>query len=330
MTVIDVHAHWFAPQWVELLEREGAANGATIGKSDKGHTNIRIPGVALVSQFPPDMVDVDYMVKAMDEAGIDVRLFSLTNPMINWAPPQFGLRLARAYNDACADAYTRYPARFRGAMTLPMQAPDLALQELERAARLPGICAVYMSEHVNGVNLDHKSFWPVYAQCEALGLPLCLHPVNPCGAERMGKYHLRNLIGNPHESAIAAADLIFGGVLDAFPRLDVVLPHAGGSFPWLIGRFDNGVATRKRELGHMKQPASAYLRRFYYDTISHNAAIMRYLMQMVGADRIVVGSDYNMDAGYSRPVEFVDTIPALTAHERERILGANAARLLKV
>ena len=330
MTVIDVHAHWFAPQWVQLLEREGESNGATIGKSEKGHTSITIPGVALVSQFPPDMVDVDYMIRSMDEAGIDVRLFSLTNPMINWAPPAFGLKLAHAYNDACAEAYEKYPQRFRGAMTLPMQAPDIALKELQRAARLPGVCAVYMSEHVNGVNLDHKSLWPIYAECEALGLPLCLHPVNPCGGERMGKYHLRNLIGNPHESAIAAADLIFGGVLDAFPRLDVVLPHAGGSFPWLIGRFDNGVATRKRELGHMKQPASAYLKRFYYDTISHNGAIVRYLMEMVGADRIVVGSDYNMDAGYSRPVEFVDTIPGLSAAERERILCSNASRLLRL
>jgi aminocarboxymuconate-semialdehyde decarboxylase len=153
--------------------------------------------------------------------------------------------------------------------------------------------------------------------------------VNPCGIERMRNYHLRNLIGNPHEAAIAAADLIFGGVLDAFPRLEVVLPHAGGTFPWLVGRWDNGVAHRK-ELKHMKQPASAYLRRFYYDTISHHPQIMRFLIEMVGVDRIVIGSDYNMDAGYSRPVEFVDTIPGLTAQERELILSGNAARVLKL
>ena len=330
MPVTDVHAHWFAPEWVELLEREGALNGATMGRNDHGVTSITLPGVALTSIFPPDMVDLDYMIRSMDDAGIDIRLFSLTNPMINWAPPEFGMKLARAYNDACAAAYTRYPRRFRGAMTLPMQAPGLAVEELERAAQLPGICGVYMAMHINGKNLDDKSFWPVYERCEALALPLCLHPVNPCGIERMRNYHLRNLVGNPHEAAIAAADLIFGGVLDAFPRLEVVLPHAGGSFPWLIGRFDNGVATRKRELGHMKQPASAYLRRFYYDTISHHGPIMRYLIEMVGIDRIVIGSDYNMDAGYSRPVEFLDTIPGLTAHERELILSGNAARVLKL
>jgi len=330
MSVVDVHAHWFAPEWVELLEREGNANGAKMGKNDKGVSTITIPGVALVSSFPPDMVDLDRMVKAMDEAGIDIRLFSLTNPMINWAPPEFGARLARAFNDACAAAYAKYPRRFRGAMTLPMQAPEVALKELQRAATLPGICAVYMSMHVNGSNLDDQSFWPVYAQCEALGLPLCLHPVNPCGLERLARYHTRNLIGNPHEAAIAAADLMFGGVLDAFPRLEVVLPHAGGSFPWLIGRFDNGVATRKSELGHMKEFASSYLRRFYYDTISHHPQIMRYLIEMVGIDRILVGSDYNMDAGYPRPVEFVDRIPGLTPDERKAILEGNAARLLRL
>ena len=328
MQVIDTHAHWFAPEWVELLEREANANGAAMGRNDKGWSTIAVPGVALVSSFPSDMMDLDFMIKAMDAAGIDLRIFSLTNPMINWAPPEFGVRLARAYNDACAAAYAKYPQRFRGAMTLPMQAPELAVKELKRAAELPGICAVYMAMHINGKNLDDKSFWPVYAECEALGLPLCLHPVNPCGIERMRNYHLRNLIGNPHEAAIAAADLIFGGVLDAFPRLEVLLPHAGGTFPWLVGRWDNGIAHRK-ELRHMKRPASAYLRRFYYDTISHQPQLMRYLIEMVGADRIVIGSDYNMDAGYPRPVEFVDRIPGLTGEERELILSRNATGMLE-
>lgn len=330
MRITDVHAHWFAKEWVELLEREAESHGAKMGRNAKGHTIITLPGVALVSSFPPDMVDLSTMIENMDAARVDVRLFSLTNPMINWAPPEFGLKLARTFNDACGAAHQRYPDRFFGAMTLPMQAPELAVKEMERAAKLPGMRAVYMAMHINGQNLDNKAFWPVYEKMEALDLPLCLHPVNPCCIERMRNYHMRNLVGNPHEAAIAAADLIFGGVLDDFPRLRVVLPHAGGSFPWLIGRFDNGVATRTRELGHMKQPASKYLRRFYYDTISHNPQIMRFLIDMVGVDRIVVGSDYNMDAGYPRPVEFVDSIPGLTGEEREMILARNAADLIKI
>lgn len=327
MPVTDVHAHWFPEAWIALLEEEGAANGAKMGKNSKGWTTITLPGVALVSAFPPDMIDLEVMIRAMDEANVDLRVFSLTNPMVYWAPPEFGARLSRAFNDACAAAHNLYPTRFLGTITLPMQAPELAVQELDRAAALPGMCAAYMAMHVNGRNLDDKSFWPVYEKCAALGLPLCLHPVNPCCIERMRNYHLRNLIGNPHESAIAAASLIFGGVLDDFPDLEVVLPHAGGSFPWLIGRYDNGVATR-HELDHMKQPASAYLRRFYYDTISHSPQIMRFLMEMVGVDRIVLGSDYNFDAGYPKPIDFVDLIPGLTRREREMILSDNAAQVL--
>jgi len=328
MQAIDVHAHWFPAEWVELLEREAGANGAKMGKNERGRT-ITIPGVALVSTFPPDMTDLGIMVKEMDAARLDTRVFSLTNPMINWAPPEFGVKLARAFNDASSAAHRKYPRRFYGAITLPMQAPELALEELERAAKLPGMVCLYSAMHINGSNLDAKSFWPIYGRCEALGLPLCLHPVNPCCGERMNDFHLRNLIGNPHEAAIAAASLIFGGVLDAFSGLEVVLPHAGGSFPWLVGRWDNGVARRK-ELKHMKRPASDYLRRFYYDTISHHPQIMRFLIGMVGIDRIVIGSDYNMDAGYPRPVEFVDRIPGLTAQEREQILSGNATRVFKI
>ncbi len=122
--------------------------------------------------------------------------------------------------------------------------------------------------------------------------------------------------------------LIFGGVLDAFPDLQILLPHAGGSFPWLIGRWDNGVR-RRPELAHMKQLASAYLRRFHYDTISHSPQIMRYLIEMVGADRVVIGTDYNWDAGYEFPVDFVEQIPGLTEAERTQIMSETAKSLFE-
>lgn len=327
--VIDVHAHWFPPEWLALLEEQGAAHGAKMGRSREGLKTLTLPGFALVQKFQHDMVDLEIMIAEMDKAAIDIRVFSLTNPMVYWAAPEFGLALSRAFNDACAAAHRKHPRRFLGTIMLPMQSPELAVEELERAAKLPGMCSVYMAMHVNGTNLDEKSYWPVYEKIEALGMPLSLHPVNPCAIERMRNYHLRNLIGNPHESAIAAASLIFGGVLDDFPKLEVVLPHAGGSFPWLIGRYDNGVATR-HELDHMKAPASAYLERFYYDTISHSPQIMRFLIEMVGVERVVLGSDYNFDAGYPRPVEFVDRIPQLTPREREMILSENAARALRL
>jgi len=122
---------------------------------------------------------------------------------------------------------------------------------------------------------------------------------------------------------------VFGGVMDAFPKLVVMLPQAGGTFPWLIGRFDRGVQVRK-ELQHMKQPASAYLRRFYYDTVSHHPLIMKFLTELVGTDRVVLGSDYNQDMSCERPVEFVASVPGLSQRDRELILEGNAKRLLRL
>ena len=120
---------------------------------------------------------------------------------------------------------------------------------------------------------------------------------------------------------------MFGGVLDAFPKLEVMLPHAGGTFPALIGRLDHGTRVRP-ELKHMKQPPSSYLRRFSYDTIGHNDEIMLNLVRMVGADRVVLGSDYCFDMGYERPVEVVEQLATFSEQDRDRILGRNAARLL--
>ena len=265
----------------------------------------------------------------MDAAGVDIHALSETSPMVYWATPAFGLKLSQVYNDALSAAHQKYPTRFVGLMTLPMQAPDLAVQELERAAKLPGIHGVYIATEINGKNLDDKSFWPVYARCEALGLPLLLHPIDPVGADRMRSYYLRNFIGNPTDTGIAAASLIFGGVMDAYPKLDVVLPHAGGIVPILIGRWDHGSGVRP-ETKHMTKAPSAYLRRFYYDTISHNPQIMLNIVRQVGADRVVLGSDHPADMSVERPVDFVESIPDLSRSERELILGGNAKRLLRI
>ena len=212
---------------------------------------------------------------------------------------------------------------------LPLQAPKLAAQELERAAKLPGLRAINMGEHINGKNIHDKSLWPIYERCEALGLPLFLHNLYPTGGERMKEFFMINTLGNPYESGYAAASLIYGGVLDAFPKLEVYLPHSGGTFPWLIGRFDFAGAVNA-ELKHMKQPASAYLRRFYYDTLTHHAPILRNLIDLVGVDRIVMGTDFPQLMALKKPVDFVEQIPRLTQREREMILVDNPARLLRV
>jgi aminocarboxymuconate-semialdehyde decarboxylase len=325
--VIDTHAHWFPDEWVKLIEKEGAKNGAKLGRNEQGHPTFITE--KMVQFFSPPFIDLDLRLQAMDKTGVDVHALSLTSPMVYWAPKEFSLALSQCYNDAASRAHQKHPKRFIGTAMLPMQAPDLALKELERASKLPGMRAVYMATNINGVDLDEKSFWPVYAKCEELGWPIMLHPVDTIGADRTKKFYLRNLLGNPYESGVAAAHLIFGGVLDAFPRLEVMLPHAGGTFPVLIGRLDRGAKVRP-ELKHMKQPPSAYARRFTYDTIGHNDIIIMNLIRLVGADRVMLGSDYCFDMGYERPVDVVQGLTEISGSERDAILGGTAAKLLRL
>jgi len=327
MQIIDTHAHWYPHEFIALLDREAAANGGKMERNEKGVPVFSLPGVSPASAMPPLMVRPDLVMQEMDKRGIHTFVLSLTNPMVYWAQPAFGEKLAQTWNDASSAVCLMHPGRFVGTIQLPMQAPELAAREVERAAKLPGLRVVYLATHINGRNLDEKSFWPVYERCEALGLPVFLHPLYPCGGERIAQHFMRNLCGNPYENGLAAASLVFGGVMDAFPKLTVMLPQAGGTFPWLIGRFDRGVQVRK-ELAHMKQPASAYLRRFYYDTVSHHPLIMKFLTELVGTDRVVLGSDYNQDMSCERPVEFVASVPGLTDQERQMILEGNAKRIL--
>lgn len=168
---IDLHAHWHAPEFVALIEKEGGANGGAVSKNARGQVVLSVPGMGTV--FQEQYISLETRLKAMDATGVDIHALSETSPMVYWASPAFGLKLAQVYNDALSAAHQKYPNRFVGLMTLPMQAPDLAVQELERAAKLPGIRGVYLATAVNGKNLDDKSLFPVYARCEALNRRCC-------------------------------------------------------------------------------------------------------------------------------------------------------------
>lgn len=326
MSIIDTHSHWFPQEWIDLIEKEGAANGAEVGRNARGQVTFHVPGMRYV--FKKEYTDLDMRFKAMDEAGVDMHVISLTSPTVYWAPPEFGLKLSRLWNDKVSELVMKHPKRFIGLASAPMQAPELVVAELDRASKLPGLRGIYMATAINGVNLDEKQFFPVYAKCEELGWPIFLHPLNTLAKERLGKYHLRNLLGNPYDTGVAAASLIFGGVLDAFPKLDVVLVHAGGAFPALVGRMDHGAAVRAE--AKLPQPPTKYVRRFHYDTITHNDEILLNLIRQMGADRIMLGSDHPADMGSARPADAVKRLTALTAGERDLILSGNVRRLLKM
>jgi aminocarboxymuconate-semialdehyde decarboxylase len=188
---------------------------------------------------------------------------------------------------------------------------------------------LYLATSIDGTELDDKRYWDLYAKCESIGWPVFLHPVYTVGSERLTRFYLKNLLGNPYDTGVAAACLIFGGVMDAFPKLEVNLPHAGGTFPGLIGRLDHGAKVRP-EMKHMQQLPSAYLRRFTYDTIGHDDRINLNLVRLVGADRVLLGSDYCFDMGLEQPVHTVERLIDVPAAERDLILGKTAARLLRI
>lgn len=328
LTPIDVHAHWYPRRFLDLLAREGPAHGLEWREVEGQGPQFRI-GHLVTGPTGPRYVDLDARLEAMDEQGVAAHALSLSQPMVYWAGRDLGERLAATFNEGLARAHERSPGRLVGLATLPMQEPALALRELERAAQLAGVRGVYLATRILDKELSDESFFPVYERIEARGLPLFLHPVNVIDPQRLQRFYLTNLLGNPFESAIAAAHLIFGGVLDRFPALEVVLPHAGGAFAWLAGRLNRGWEKRP-ELRSASRSPLEYLRRFHYDTIGYADSVIDYLARAVGADRIVMGSDYCFPIAYERPVEVITRNAALSDAERRLILEANAKRLLKL
>jgi aminocarboxymuconate-semialdehyde decarboxylase len=326
MRTVDIHAHWYPEEWLRLFEKEAPKEGGALERRD-GRYHIRAKSIT--NAFDERFVVVAERISEMDRRGIDVHALSLTTPMVYWCSPGLGLALSQAFNDAAAAAHQKHPQRLLGLAMVPMHAPREAVKELERAAKLPGIKGMYLATNVNGEELDEPKFWDVYAKCEELGWPIFLHPVDTIGQDRTKKYYLKNLCGNPYDTGIAVAHLIFGGVLDRFQKLHFNLPHAGGTFPWLIGRWDHGTKVRP-ELKHMKQPPSAYLRRFTYDTIGHDDRINASLVKLVGADRVTLGSDYCFDMGLDDPLATVNRIAGLSEVDRAAIAGGNASKLLRL
>jgi aminocarboxymuconate-semialdehyde decarboxylase len=326
MRTVDIHAHWYPEEWIRVFEKDGAKEGASIGRRDGKYF---LKAKQITNAFDERFVVVAERIGEMDKRGIDVHCLSLTTPMVYWASPGLALALSQAFNDAAAAAHKKHPQRLVGMAMVPMQNPADALRELERAARLPGMKGLYLATNVNGEELDEKKFWDVYAKCEELGWPIFLHPVDTIGQDRTKKYYLKNLCGNPYDTGIAVAHLIFGGVMDRFPKLEVNLPHAGGTFPWLVGRWEHGRTVRP-ELEHMKSPVGSYLRRFTYDTIGHDDRINAALVKLVGADRVTLGSDYCFDMGLDDPVATVKRIAGVSDEEREMIAGRNAVKLLRL
>lgn len=326
---IDIHAHWFPQTFIDAIAEKGARFGADVVRKDDGDYVIKV-GRLIAAPLDPRFIDIDRRLAAMDDTGVDIQALSLTQPMVYWADRDLSQELSETFNDALIAANERAPDRLLGFAILPMQTPDLAVAEIDRLDGNPAIRGVYMATNINGMELSDTSLFPVYERLEAAGWPIFLHPLDVIGMDRLMKAHfLHNLLGNPFDTAVAASHLVFGEVLDRFPRLDWCLPHAGGAFPALIGRLEHGWKVRP-ELNHREKGPRDYLPRFYYDTISHDRDALHRLIGLAGAEHVMLGSDYCFDMGYDRPVDIVDGHTDLTDAEKALIKGGNAERLLRL
>jgi aminocarboxymuconate-semialdehyde decarboxylase len=324
---IDIHAHYYPQAYLDMIQAEGPRFNAEYRMTEQGfffRTADESDG-----PLPTKFIDLTQRLADMDARKVAVQALSLTDPMVYWADGEVSHKLAIAWNDSAVAAHRAHPDRFVLLAMLPMLDPDRAIDELNRVSKLPGVRGVYMGTNISNRDLDDPLFEPIFARVEALGLPVFLHPLAPIvGGKRLEPYFLNRLVAYPFDTTIAACHLIFGGVMDRHPDLQVTLPHAGGVLPALIGRLDHGwneIPAAK----HSRQTPSAYLRRFTYDTISHSRPIMEFIISQVGVDRIMMGSDYCFAVGDDRPVEVVEGLH-LSNEQRKMILGGTAAKLLKI
>jgi aminocarboxymuconate-semialdehyde decarboxylase len=324
---IDIHAHFYPQAYFDLFNTQDRRFNSEFRTTNEGFffkTPSQVSG-----PLPTKFIDLKQRLTDMDAQGVKLQALSLTGPMVYWADGKLSHELAIAWNDAAVAAHQSYPERFVVLATLPMTDPDRAIDELNRVSKLPGVRGIYMGTNVDNRDLDDPMFEPVFARIEALDLPVFLHPLAPfVGGKRLQPYSFPNLVAFPIDTTIAACHLIFGGVLDRHPKLQVTLPHAGGVLPNLIGRLDHGwkvISAAKR----CALTPSAYLRRFNYDIICHSKPLMEYVISQVGVDRIMLGSDYCFEVGYEHPVQVVEELH-LNSDQRKMILGGTAAKLLKI
>jgi aminocarboxymuconate-semialdehyde decarboxylase len=325
---VDIHAHLFPQTYLDVLAEEGPRFNVEYRAAEEGFyikTEVRFQG-----PLPYRIVDLKKRIADMDAQGTAMQAMSLTGPMAHWGDEEVSHQLARAWNDGASDAHVQYPTRLFGLLTLPMLFPDRAIDELNRASKLPGMRGVYMGTNINQRDLDDPLFEPIFAHIEALDLPVFLHPLQVVGGPRTAPFNLSNILSFPFDTAIAACHLIFGGVLDRHPKLQVTLPHGGGVLLMLMGRIDHGAKVRPEiQKLNLPQIPSKYLQRFTFDTIVHSKSVMEFVISEVGAERIMIGSDYCLDMGYDQPVRVLDDVNMSSA-QRKLILGENAARLLKL
>jgi aminocarboxymuconate-semialdehyde decarboxylase len=328
---VDLHTHILPENLPDLTERYGTPGFIQLDHHSRGCARMILDG-ALFREIGDNCWDPKRRLEDCAATGVDVQVLSTVPVMFNyWAKPEHALDLATLLNDHVAAVVDGSPDRFVGLGTLPMQQTDLAIYELERCVRHLKLAGVQIGTHVNGWSLDHPDLFPIFEAAADLGACVFVHPWDILGKERMTKYWLPWLVGMPAETALAICSVIFGGVLERLPHLRIAFAHGGGSFPGTVGRVQHGFLSRP-DLCAVDNPVAPkeYLGRFYLDSLVHDADALRYLVRLVGAERVALGSDYPFPLGEAVPGALIESIGEFDAATKERLLGGTALEFLSV
>ena len=324
---IDIHTHILTEETIGLLAKEAPWVAPKLTPIDDDFAVLEVAGTPY-RPFPRGGWELERRFKDMDAAEVDVHVLSATPQTYLYdQDPAMTVATSALQNDQIAKLVKAHPDRFMGIATLPMQVPERAAEELTRAMRQLGMHGAMIGSNIVGKNLDDPSLEPVWATAAELGAFMIIHPANVAGADRLRSYYLANLIGNPLDTTIAAACLVFGGVMERHPKLNVLLVHGGGFVPYQAGRWAHGWHVRPEPKVHVKKSPEPWINRFYYDTILHAKPQLEFLVASAGPPRVLMGSDYPYDMGTGECVRQVNAL-WIDDTEKAAILNGNAVKLL--
>jgi aminocarboxymuconate-semialdehyde decarboxylase len=324
MRIVDFHNHYYPPEYVEAL-RSSRSNVRVTYDAD-GNPCVHYPGDYNI--LVPGHRDIDYREQVLKDHGVDTQVITFTTPGVHVEPPATSVALAREINDAFARVVRDKKGRFVSLATLPLNDSAASVIELERAMKELGMPGAMVFSNVNHVALADDVYAPLWKKADDLGAVIYIHPTDPQGVEAMLDYWLMPLVGFLMDTTLAAAKLVFAGVVERHPRIKWVLTHMGGATPYLAERYDRGYRAFAECRRNISKPPSEYLKDFYYDTVNFNPDAVKFAISFAGVDHILAGSDYPHQIG-SIPL-MLETIEKLDLDvaSRKKILGGNAARLL--